>query len=135
MRRPLYQTNRIAEAANKLMAVVAQSVTDTRTPEQQMRDDIIGTLKQEIIITYRVDEVMAGKSAGWAVKQLYQPSMRLTPKQFMWLIDTKVKWGANLGSFHSYVRRARESMYTGYVYRGTKVPPLFDEWLSEARKQ
>lgn len=134
MRRPLQQTKRIAEAAQKLMSVVAQSVTDTRTPEQQMRDDIIGTLKKELMITYRVDEVMAGKSAGWAVKQLYQPSMRLTPEQFMWLIDTKVKWGATIGSFHSYVRRARESMYTGYKWRDKVVPPLFDEWLSEARK-
>lgn len=134
MRRPLQQTKRIAEAIDNAMRVVGRSLSDTRTPEAAMRDDIVATLKAEIIITYRVDEKRAGMSAGWAVKQLYQPSMKLTPKQFMYLIDHKVKWGQTLGSFHSYVRKARETMYTGYKYRGNTVPPLVDEWISEARK-
>lgn len=135
MRRTLLQAKQIESAVKNLMHVATVAITDKRTDEQIMRDDIVGTLKKEIVITYRVDEVTAGKSAGWAVRQLYQPSMKLTPKQFIWIIDTKVKWGATLGAFHSYVRRARETMYTGYQYRGKTVPPLVDEWLSEARKQ
>lgn len=135
MRRSLHQAKQIDSAVKNLMRVATVAVTDKRTDEQIMRDDIVGTLKKEIMVTYRVDETMAGKSAGWAVRQLYQPSLRLTPKQFMWLIDTKVRWGATLGSFHSYVRRARETMYTGYKYRDKEVPPLFDEWIAEARKQ
>lgn len=134
MRRTLSQAKQIAGAVNNLMHVASVTLTDTRSPEKVMQDDIVATLKAELIRRYGQDEYHAGKSAGWTVQMLYQPSFCLTPEQFMFIMREKVTFAPDIARFHRFVRRARQKMYTDRQEFGQKYCACVNEWLSEARK-